>query len=179
MSHTVHSVLSQSPRFVFLFSSIFSGGLTCRRMAWKFWMKTAWTHRCWPPSIYHPTAWDIWCQGSFRSSKWDFGKFGESTGVEFKMWNKNLSQMQGFWDDFFRMWKIQEVGKSESVRLQFGVWYGLWLRPKSPHSCIAFFGRGWPDDLEELQPFAVFGPLLQHLGLVRAWHVPLVEVFGR
>ena len=157
MSHTVHSVLSQSPRFVFLFSSIFSGGLTCRRMAWKFWMKTAWTHRCWPPSMYHPTGWDIWCQGSFRSSKWDFVKIGESTGVEFKMWNvkQNLYQMQGFWDEFFRMWKIQEVGTQIGIcpAAFFRVWYGLWLRPKSPNICMVFFGRGWPDDLEGTAAF--------------------------
>ena len=34
------------------------------------------------------------------------------------------------------------------------------------------------DDPEELQPFAALGPLLQHLGVVRAWYVSLVEVFG-
>lgn len=60
----------------------------------------------------------------------------------------------------------------------FRVWYGLWFSCQNLRIVVWYFSGG--DDLmtlKELQPFAVFGPLLQHLGLVRAWHVPLVEVF--
>ena len=63
----------------------------------------------------------------------------------------------GFWDEFFRM----ACGYGQNLLIV--VWY--------------FSGGDDLMTLKELQPFAVFGPLLQHLGLVRAWHVPLVEVF--